>query len=38
MTEPVRAILTDLEGTAVPMSFMTGTLISLARQLYRAAC
>jgi enolase-phosphatase E1 len=32
MTEPVRAILTDLEGTTVPMSFMTGTLISLARE------
>jgi enolase-phosphatase E1 len=32
MTEPVRAILTDLEGTAVPMSFMTGTLLALARE------
>lgn len=32
MTEPVRAVLTDLEGTAVPMSFMTGTLLSLARE------
>jgi enolase-phosphatase E1 len=31
MTEPVRAILTDLEGTAIPMSFMTGTLIPLVR-------
>jgi enolase-phosphatase E1 len=32
MTEPVRAVLTDLEGTAIPMSFMNGTLISLARE------
>ena len=32
MTEPVRAILTDLEGTAIPMSFMTGTLVSFARE------
>jgi enolase-phosphatase E1 len=32
MTEPVRAVLTDLEGTAIPMSFMTGTLLSLARE------
>jgi enolase-phosphatase E1 len=32
MTEPVRAILTDLEGTAMPMSFMTGTLVSFARE------
>jgi enolase-phosphatase E1 len=30
MTEPVRAILTDLEGTAMPMSFMTGTLVPFA--------
>jgi enolase-phosphatase E1 len=32
MTEPVRAVLTDLEGTAIPMSFMTGTLLSLVRE------
>ncbi len=32
MTEPVRAILTDLEGTAVPMSFVTGTLAAFARE------
>jgi enolase-phosphatase E1 len=32
MTEPVRAILIDLEGTAVPMNFMTGTLLSLVRE------
>ena len=30
MTEPVRAILTDLEGTAMPMSFLTGTLVPFA--------
>jgi enolase-phosphatase E1 len=30
MTAPVRAILTDLEGTAMPMSFMTGTLVPYA--------
>jgi enolase-phosphatase E1 len=32
MTEPVRAVLTDLEGTAMPMSFMTGTLVAFARE------
>jgi enolase-phosphatase E1 len=32
MAEPVRAILIDLEGTAIPMSFMTGTLVALARE------
>ena len=32
MTEPVRAVLTDLEGTAVPMSFVTGTLAAFARE------
>jgi enolase-phosphatase E1 len=32
MTEPVRAILIDLEGTTIPMSFMTGTLVSFARE------
>ena len=32
MTEPIRAILIDLEGTAIPMSFMTGTLVALARE------
>lgn len=32
MTEPVRAVLTDLEGTAIPTSFMTGTLLALARE------
>jgi enolase-phosphatase E1 len=32
MTEPVRAVLTDLEGTAIPMSFMNGTLIPFARE------
>jgi enolase-phosphatase E1 len=32
MTEPVRAVLIDLEGTAIPMSFMTGTLIPLVRE------
>jgi methionine salvage enolase-phosphatase E1 len=31
MTEPL-AVLTDLEGTAIPMSFMTETLLPLARQ------
>ena len=30
MTEPVRAILMDLEGAAVPMTFMTETLTPLA--------
>jgi enolase-phosphatase E1 len=30
MTEPVRAILIDLEGTAFPMSFMTNTLVPFA--------
>jgi enolase-phosphatase E1 len=32
MTEPIRAVLIDLEGTAIPMSFMTGTLVALARE------
>jgi enolase-phosphatase E1 len=31
MTEPVRAVLTDLEGAAAPMTFMTETLTPLAR-------
>jgi enolase-phosphatase E1 len=31
MTEPVRAVLIDLEGTAIPANFMTGTLIPFAR-------
>jgi enolase-phosphatase E1 len=32
MTEPVRAVLTDLEGVIVPSSFMTTTLAPLARE------
>ena len=32
MTEPIRAILIDLEGAALPMSFLTGTLAPLARE------
>jgi len=32
MTEPVRAVLTDLEGAAAPMAFMTETLAPLARE------
>jgi enolase-phosphatase E1 len=32
MTEPVRAVLTDLEGAAVPMAFLTETLTPLARE------
>lgn len=32
VAEPVRAILTDLEGVAVPAAFMSDTLIPLARE------
>ncbi|HUI22386.1 MAG TPA: acireductone synthase [Methylocella sp.] len=32
MTEPVRAVLTDLEGAAMPTAFMTETLAPLARE------
>jgi enolase-phosphatase E1 len=32
MTDAVRAILTDLEGVAVPLSFMRATLAPLARE------
>lgn len=31
MAEPVRAVLIELEGAAVPMSFVTGTLTPLVR-------
>jgi enolase-phosphatase E1 len=30
--EPIRAIVIDLEGAALPMSFLTGTLTPLARE------
>ena len=32
MGEPIRAIVIDLEGAALPMSFLTGTLTPLARE------
>jgi enolase-phosphatase E1 len=32
MSEPIRAVVTDLEGVAVPMRFMAETLIPLARE------
>jgi enolase-phosphatase E1 len=32
MGEPIRAIVIDLEGAALPMSFLTGTLTPLARK------
>lgn len=32
MTEPIRAVLTDLEGTAMPMTFMTGVLVPFAQE------
>ena len=32
MAEPIRAILTDLEGVALPSAFMTDTLVPLSRE------